>query len=503
MADDGSPVDWAALLLDSERTRRHVVDTAPATDTTETRRGRGRPKGSTGSAAVRRNIAAHTAADAEELACQKPVPGSIEYARTFRHNVKEQLPAIPATQAGAVASILPSSLGMVDAFLKVGTIAQRSMVSAWLHGKNKNPARSSSAAAASEAGATKDVVLDVCLSEKALTCSAQAIANLSSGRATTASTVRSLLLQAGSAVQQMGGWMCGLFFSKLQALCSADDRQEKGIVFVHALRYDETPHSLRISSTSQGQLLMRHGKGQAQDTGMEAWLRDMGIDKSMKELVQCATHAKIMQVEHKMGCLVQDAGGNFAWVTTDVPAGLTAVDRTTGENIRSVLWDHVQLVPEVQRLWQPFSLCVRISTADRAGSNNRAELGLQEPEYMPDFVRASYDCDTHKVANSMKAALRLADADLSGVLNLGLVSGEAGATRTLRAMLIDIFSNDLEIRHRRAPGGAPARHRAAVLDMFVPIKEVSPAIKRRNLKRRFVLNHYLNDDWSLHRFEQL
>ena len=481
--------DWTALLLDSEHERRSAVD--PASETVvvqaDISRGRGRPRGSTGSGLLRRSIAAHAAARAAEQASQEPAPGSIEYARSFRNRVQkqkasEQLTALPRSSM-ADGAILPASLGDQTSLLKIGTIAQRSMLAALFTNSCNSEER--------------DVIVDGCLSEKALTSSAQAVANLSPGRATTAATVRRLLLQAGSAVQQMGSWMCGLLFSKLQTLCSADDRKEKGIAFVHSLRYDETPHSVRLSTTNHGQLFLRRTSGQAQDTGIQAWLADMGIEQSLKELTQTSTHAKIVQVEHKMGCLLRDSQGGHSWVETTVPCGLSAVDRTTGENMRSLLWNHIQLVPEIQRLWMPFDLQVRLSTADRAGSNNRAEIGLQEEGYMPHFIRASYDCDTHKVANAMKSALRLAEADMSGVLNMGLVSADPSATRTLRAVLIDIFSNDLEIRHRRAPTGVAARHRASVLDLFLPVRAVGPAMKRLNLKRRFILEHFLNDDWSL------
>ncbi|CAE7266395.1 unnamed protein product [Symbiodinium sp. CCMP2592] len=386
------------------------------------------------------------------------------------------------------------NLGDDEHLAKVGSVTQRSLLAAWLRCKDVK-AKRPGAVAKGEASA-EDAVLDSCLSQKALTCSAQSVAALSSGRPTSAHMVRGLLLQAGSAVQQLGGWLCGHLFSRIQTLCSAGGCKERAVAFVHAFRYDETPHAVRISSTNEGQLLLQRPRGSSQESYTEAWLRDVGIDRSMKDLVQAATHAKVVQVEHRMACLMQDSRGKFAWVSTDVPAGLCAVDRTTGENMRAVLWDHIQIVPEVQRLWAPFGLRIRLSTADRAGSNNRAEVGLQEPEYMEHFVRGSFACDTHKTANAMKACLRLADPDMSGVLNLGLVSAEAGALRTMRAILIDIFRTDLQIRYRAAPQGAIARHRKSVLDTFVRVKGVSLTMQRRNLKRQYILQHFLNDDWN-------
>ena len=93
----------------------------------------------------------------------------------------------------------------------------------------------------------KDEIVQHCLTEDALTTSAQAVSRLVAGHPTQPSTVRQLLLQTGAAVQEMGSWMCGLLFSKIQNLCEAG-RCYKPIAYVVAMRYDETPHAVRIAS---------------------------------------------------------------------------------------------------------------------------------------------------------------------------------------------------------------------------------------------------------------
>ena len=382
-------------------------------------------------------------------------------------------------------------MGTVAEISQVGSIVQRTLFAAWLRVSNALPGGSSSKKAQTCPVRDKDEIVQHCLTEDALTTSAQAVSRLVAGHPTQPSTVRQLLLQTGAAVQEMGSWMCGLLFSKIQNLCEAG-RCYKPIAYVVAMRYDETPHAVRIASTLEGQLFL--GRTALSSETQADRLQACGVETSMVNIVQNATHAKIMQVEHKVASLVQHRQTKeFMWTSTDVPSGLSAVDRSTGETTRAVLWNHISSLPEVQRLWSPYPLRIRVSTADRAGSNQRAEIGLQEPEFMPEFIKAPFPCDVHKVATCMKSSLSLASDDITGVLNVGLLTTEAGSTRMLRAILIEIFS-ELSIVHSNAPVGE--KNREEVLDMFVPVVNVPPPRRKLNQKRRYILKKFLNADWA-------
>ena len=131
---------------------------------------------------------------------------------------------------------------------------------------------------------------------------------------------------------------------------------------------------------------------------------------------------------------------------------------------------------------------------DRYAANRKAENGLTEDGFMPGFVRDHGPCDVHKAASCLKHALLPVEYDVAGVLATGLALSEVGAARKLRLCLAEIFDESLIIEHTAPPAEA-ALHRQQVYDTFLPVVTApTPSVKRQNLLRRWVLDHFLNGD---------
>ena len=465
-------------------------------------RRRGRPKGTTGSQSLRNSLKFHKE-QREKEAAEKLTP--IERARKAKEEQRaSQQEALAKMFQGCASSSRPAPKGnqrsVVEGFgqlqlvSELGSMVQRKLGVAWSH--------STSASEGDE-----DAVVDELLQETGLGTSSQSLGHLLSKQQDGSKkgknhsrTVQRLLWQTGAAVYEMGTWFWGLMMSNVVAkfnLSSNDDAVTddtwEPIAHLTCLRYDETPHRIRVVSSSSGLLVLP--SRDAENAKASGWLQQTDLEQSLKELAQSATHGKIMQMEHFTGCLCKHRRTNkYCFLFGEVPTSLAAVDRTTAENTRAILWNNIRKIPEVQRLWQPYPLKLRISVADRAPANPRTEIGLNEPEFMPDHTKCALPCDVHKVATCMKYVTHLAEDDVSGVLNTGLVCSDLGATRALRGILILIFANELQIDCSPAPLGRAQIFRKEAYNLFLPTEGVPLGMRKLNLKRRYILEHFLNSD---------
>ena len=457
---------------------RDVTDEAPP------KRGRGRPTGTTGSRAMRAELKDRKMERAEAARALQPVPGSAEYARLKKAELAvERQKSRPGTVSlpQPNAEQLALAAGVGQQVMQIGSIMQKKLVLAWL--QNTAPVQ-------------ENQVVKAFLSEAGSTSSARALSRLlpASAKADNKTVVQRLLVQTGAAVYHLGCWLWGAMLSQVHVAVTKQQSAYKAVAHVTAIRYDETPHKVRVVTTSSGSMLIPH-RPQGGSQGSDArWLREHGIDRAMDQLVEASSQAKIMQMQHLTGALMQHIpSGEFCWVFGEVATALAAVDRSTGETTRQFLFDQIRQVPEISRLWCPCEVKLRLSVADRAASNFCAERGLQEPEYMPQHTPCTLACDVHRIATAMRYAVSPVDADASAVLNVGLVCGELGCARALRAILIQILETDLRIEYTEPPADC-AQYRQEVHDLYLPLSAVTRAEKRSNRKRRFILQIFLNGD---------
>ena len=389
----------------------------------------------------------------------------IAYARHCRETKRKQKVELQLQIRDSDAQI--KKLGPVDILIAVGSPLQRSM-----GGLTR--------AMAEKGVELEDQVLAETLEGKTLTSSAQATGALLGKNQ---KIMQKTLNRAGAAICQAAPWLWS---------AAATQWLQEGhapILFCLSLRYDETPTRVRVVDTPvDGNLVVP--KSKAGTEWLERMLSSLGV--LPKHDSQQATHAKVLQSEIFLGMMFQVKGSDsFVWIKSQVPTPLQAVDRVTGETTRACLWSSISCVPEIERLWGAFPLKVRLACTDRAGANYRCESGLQEEGFMPQFAAAHIPCSVHCLSTAIGVSNSCAENEVSGVLNCGLVLNELGATRRLREILAKIIATELSVKYAMAEAEADAR-REAVYDMFLPVTGVTLGYKKTNLKRREILNAFLN-----------
>ena len=276
-----------------------VTDAAPVA----TKRGRGRPKGTTGSAFLRK--AEKEAAEkiarqkAQRDAALRPEPGSIAYAREFRRPLSQQSSGPSVVQPSMATMTMPMATETVD-FLQPlspvwgclqdlgGSTQQALVLAAHFSANNTDKSAWDSSAVAQVLNLRSAAVM----SDRAL----QALMT-KAGHAESRHVARDMAVGVSAAV--MGGGM--LWGACLQAVRAKIGSCWRGVLFIDKMRYDETPLKVRVEDARQ------------------------------KEV---ATHAKIMQLEHSWFLLMQEeASKKFFLLKGRVPVTLHVVDRMTGENL--------------------------------------------------------------------------------------------------------------------------------------------------------------------------
>eukprot|EP00438_Fugacium_kawagutii_P010292 Skav226736 [mRNA] locus=scaffold720:351807:354260:- [translate_table: standard] len=258
-------------------------------------------------------------------------------------------------------------------------------------------------------------------------------------------------------------------------------------MFLVKTRYDETPSKLRVATDDGDSFLLPKSTGRGAN---KALLKQLGI--SHKHVRETGVHSKVLQTELHVGMLLEDVkDGTFQWTYGECPTSLAVVDRTTGENTRAVVWDAIQSIPEVERIWGKFEFCIRHSTTDLAASNIRAEAGLQQN--MPSFTPYHLACDVHRLATAISTPSSICESDVSGILSVALGTAELGSAKTMRDILHRIFSESLHIEYGPPPLDEHVdRYRKDIFELFLPTNDQPAPTRKMNLKRRFLLGSLLN-----------
>ena len=170
---------------------------------------------------------------------------------------------------------------------------------------------------------------------------------------------------------------------------------------------------------------------------------------------------------------------------------MASLEQTTTEVEIRVLKDIQKRVPELQRFCNDFSLNIRVPVIDRYSANIKAEKVLLSEN--PGMVTALFPCDVHRQSTCVKNALKVSEATVSGVLNIGLMLEETGSVAKLQQILRDIFLERLEVVFDAPPRGWVEDHRRQLLDLCCPVEHGKGSLEL-NKKRQLILNHFANSD---------
>ncbi len=412
-----------------------------------TRPRRGRPRGSALVKAVLPQKVANPSSSSV------PVPGSIEYARSCRDQKKKDQ---ESKSKNSVSDSLQDALapfGPVSLLPHVGSPFQKRLRNALCQAlKNQIDFEDES----------------ICVHFESMHTSATALANFVG---CSRSHLQRNLIRTASAVVHGGGWLAGAL------LCCIDkmicQNVWRPIALIRRLRYDETPTKVRLPQDIPGQ----ECEGPAKGLGK-------GCSTAVSE------HAKILQSEFTVFFLVEDRKtSRHLLLSANLATALQALDRTTAVVMKACLEHTMNKLPELKRLSQKFPLCIHHSCTDKYSANLLAEKGLKSDE--PHYIKYHVPCQVHCLATVISAMNTLVQEHTAGILSISLACREVGSAAKLRSILQKFFESELKIRATE-PHEEWTSYRNEVYDEFLPVGPAAGTSSDRNLRRRFVLSHFMN-----------
>ena len=427
------------------------------------------------------------------------------FAELQEQEQQQQVAAVPAVRqlerarAASIASCRhsaearrnPMQFGLSSVLCERGSPVQRTLAAS-LQAIVQTPAQWQASLEAICEPSRPSQPLDLVLNGAGLACSAAALANITGAAKYQA---QRSLIQAGSATVESSAFLLG---SMLGSLGSKQSTLEP-FVLILKYKYDETPTKVRVAtvSASEGSHAMQHvivPKSCIKGPELQHFLASQGEPASRSTTMQSATHAKILQTHVSVIALYKvKQQGRFVVVQSALPCSLQSMDRTTGETQRRAVWESISSVPELSRLLAEFPLCIRQSTTDRYTANFRSEAGLGA--WLPGVFLCHLPCDAHKAATTIKNCLKPVQADVSGVLNTGLMlMSDVAVIKKLRDVFIAVLCAELQVHPNAAPENAAEceRYRRECFELFLPTERVPPGQAKLHAKRRFILRHYFN-----------
>jgi hypothetical protein len=439
-------------------------------------RGRGRPSGNFGSHAFRQHLHDLEAAASSQIdAAAPPLPGSIEYARSFKRQrieqpaslleVAERSPSFLSTAAAAG----KHRFGQLSVLSRMtSTVIQRLILCCALAFQS----RADNDHRPDETGAAINYLFRA--GRPAMSSTASAVV-----ADTTRFTMQRSSVRVASALVESGGFLWGGMLTQLKH--SIDAGILEGHLIAIARKYDETPTKVRIND--QGDPLDPLGAGHCR----------IGDDKGV------VRHAKVMQTQLQVGAVVRHIATNqFLLITGNVPCNLQVVDRTTAETTKYCILDHQSRISNLEEVATSFKMKAQLSCADRFSGNTKAESSIKKDG--PLWAHSSLPCDCHKVFGTNKNTFDLTKAHVSGLLSFALCMGDGGSVWRLRKILDGIWDDKLQIIYAEPPTGRAYEYRQEVYDLFLqtrPGHDQKKARRLKPLKQRYILGCLLNGELEL------
>ena len=303
----------------------------------ESKRKRGRPKGTTGSAQLRKAEKAAAEALAKRKAERQqsllPKPGSIEHARRFRHagqgrssSGQQRLDEGMCDAKSPVEDLMHTSSPVWRCLEDLGSSNQQALVLAAKHAVQKgNPSSWQESAVAQ----VLDVRATAVMSDKAVR-----MVLTKTGEQPPADVAHNMILGASAAVMA-GGLLWG---GCLQAVRSKVESGEwRPILVMDKMRYDETPLRVRVTD------------------------KDSEISAADSEV---SNHAKVLQLEQSWYMVLQDQQSpskKYFVMTGRVPVTLQVVDRMTAECLLAAIDVVRDVTPDWLGLTNSFSHRLRLA----------------------------------------------------------------------------------------------------------------------------------------------
>ena len=240
--------------------------------------------------------------------------------------------------------------------------------------------------------------------------------------------------------------------------------------------------------------------------GNEQQIEQLRSDGLAHEAQATGTAGKVMQSRLSLFMLLHHPlSQQYLLLLGHVPCPLQVVDFMTAENTRETQRRVERLTCGADAIAALFEHRLTLACSDRASSNLAAERAMRIDAETAGLrtTLAFTPCDIHKIGTCEKATLSLVSSHVSGLVNVGLATRQAGMVASLRGHLMQVFRERLVIRF------GPPTHVAARERLYdVLLEDISTrhreeekqrraksALKR---KQRLILDRFLNGNLDEH-----
>ena len=436
-------------------------------------RGRGRPRGDAGFRSRVKRQVQHIQEQRQLSEVQTAtVPGSIEHARAAKaakhlQRIREREAEVhssatvtSSTSSTTIADLNSLCLPGYDSIATlhlVGTNLQRDIMAVAKQSQIKVVKHDRDAHDDDDDDALVDFVLDT-----PSFASQRAIAKILK---TPRAKVESSQTLAGPALLNAHTWMTGALFSCVSNMLTQPNPAWRSKMFMTSLRYDETPLKLLLK-------------------GMDG----------------LCPQAKVLQSDFKWSCLLEHSESKqLCTMESDVLTALHVLDHQTGETLLAAT-SNVMNVPEIHRFSQMAPLLVHHVCTDKHSANLKCESIRSQLPGRELWTKVHSICDVHKLYRATTCSLKVCEADVSGVLAIGLAhQANAGIYRSIVVVLGQLFLEHMHVNYEEPPQQFRP-FRESVLDCFLPVKKGN-RFRSRNIKRRHIISRLLNGDWESENLE--
>ena len=241
--------------------------------------------------------------------------------------------------------------------------------------------------------------------------------------------------------------------------------------------FDETPMPFRADAFTKGApVSLWHLGGEGADA--------MPADGASV----CGTQTcKVFQCEATLGLLLRVVrGGRYVMLALPLTCPLQLADSSCAEIVMAILEEQLH-VPMWESVRQDFPVCLALSNCDAAASNLRAESGAARR--YPTVQRLQVLCDAHMLSRAQGWAYGTVSTCVSGIIAVALSMRAGDAVAKLRAEVAAVLVANVKVYPSRGPDpdDEHIQHRDALLDLLLP---ATPAGE----KRRRVLQELLTGD---------
>ena len=297
------------------------------------------------------------------------------------------------------------------------------------------------------------------------------------------------LIRSASALKVSSSKLWANMLCQLKSLLSTS---HDGALLICKYRFDETPSRIRVQDL---QAVGMPGSGIANKANSKGSL------------------AKILQTEFSVVVLLKKKiangseaqGSDFLMLTGTMPTPLQVLDRQTARNLKMALEDSMKL-PGLEDLAEQFTHRMFLFSTDEFSSNSLAEFCMQACRPSK-WLRLATFCDIHKMATAQGKVFELTQAAISAVINMSLSMVASGSVSKLQSFVCDIITSKFQLRIGKPELSEDAqRYSKEVLDIFLSVPDdfavsVSDAVSSRQrlkyttrLKQRVVIEHFCNGD---------